>query len=166
MELFTRQKGWVKKGCPAFTILLAGRTTFQTILTGFTGGFVADVYRLPGMGCEHHTAGRCLYEEHLNPGYVTAWRCRVMLHWEDAFDEFLARAECFGVTQDAVPDLWRRKFERMVRKTFACDKYVLHAEVPPPACAHECDGICRSALPRCQGRCRHYAVDRDDASAR
>ncbi len=123
---------------------------------------MADVKRLPGDGCRHHTCGHCLYEENLNPGYESRWKCRVLLHWEAAFDDFLARAECFGVAQDAVPDLWGRQFERMARKTFDCEQYVYCPECDIPACIHALDGLCRASLPLCEGRCRHFQVNEPD----
>ncbi|QGY41299.1 hypothetical protein GM415_14570 [Pseudodesulfovibrio cashew] len=118
---------------------------------------MGDVKRLPGKGCRHHTTGRCLYQEHLNPGYSAEWRCRVLARWEDAYDDFLLRAESFGVSQDAVPDLWGRKFQRMARQVFDCQDYVHSVNGGPPACAHALDGLCRLALPPCPGRCRHFS---------
>lgn len=123
---------------------------------------MTEVKRLPGHGCRHHNAKRCLYEEHLNPGYTTGWRCRVLAHWESAFDDFLARAESFGVKQEAVPGLWNRKFERLARDTFQCDDFSYAEGAELPACAHVTDGICRLLLPECEGRCRHYALDKDE----
>jgi len=123
---------------------------------------MADVKRLPGDGCRHHTNQRCLYEEHLNPGYGTSWRCRVLMRWETAFDEFLERAEAFNVAQDAVPDLWGRKFERMARQAFDCEEYVFVQGGEAPACAHILDGLCHLALPPCEGRCRHFAMKNNE----
>jgi len=119
---------------------------------------MADVIRLPGDGCLHHIRGRCLYQEHLNPGYSTEWQCRVLLHWEDAYDNFLLRADALNVSQDAVPDLWGRQFERLARQTFDCDKYKYGPDCGVPACSHVHDGLCHQALPQCQGRCRHFAL--------
>jgi len=123
---------------------------------------MADVKRLPGHGCLYHTFGRCLYEEYLNPGYATSWRCRVLMRWETAFDDFLGRAEAFGVNQDAVPDLWGRKFERLARQAFDCEEYIYCHGADVPACLHAMDGLCRNSLPSCDGRCRHYVIDKND----
>ncbi len=120
---------------------------------------MAEVKRLPGYGCRHHTSGRCLYQEHLNPGYATDWKCRVLLRWEVAFDEFLERAEIFGVSQQAVPDLWERKFNRLAREAFDCKQYRHCAGADAPACLHAYDGLCRQELPECEGRCRHFQVE-------
>lgn len=118
-----------------------------------------SVSRLPGQGCQHHAGGRCFYEERLNPGYTQGWRCRVLLRWESAFDEFLARAETFGVEQEAVPDLWERQFERMARDVFKCEQYSYCNGSQAPACIHDADGVCKMELPRCEGRCRHYKIE-------
>lgn len=123
---------------------------------------MADVKRLPGQGCRHYAGGRCLYQEHLNPGYSVDFRCRVLLRWEDAFDDFLLRAEAMNVAQDAVPDLWGRKFERLARQAFDCSEYVYSPDCNAPACIHVHDGLCRPALPVCEGRCRHYAKEDND----
>jgi len=124
-----------------------------------TGLFMGDITRLPGQGCQHHLSGHCLYEERLNPGYMQDWRCRVLSRWESAFDDFLARAESFGIKPDAVPDLWGRQFERMARDVFDCKQYVCCHAGEPPACIHELDGLCMLVLPECRGRCRHYKVE-------
>lgn len=118
---------------------------------------MADIMRMPGDNCRHHTLGRCLYEEYLNPGYSSEWRCRVLACWESAFDDFLVRAELFGVAQEAVPDLWERRFERIARAV-DCEEYALCREADSPACAHVLNGLCRLALPLCEGRCRHYEL--------
>lgn len=123
---------------------------------------MADVKRLPANGCRHHINQRCLYQEHLNPGYTTSWRCRVLMRWETTFDEFLERAEAFDVAQDAVPDLWGRKFERMARQAFDCEKYVFLQGGDVPACAHVLDGLCHLTLPVCEGRCRHFVIEKNE----
>lgn len=117
---------------------------------------MAEIARLPGEGCRHFDAGRCLYEEHLNPGYDAGYRCLVLEHWAEAFDEFLLRAEAFRVEQDAVSGLWARQFQRLARTTLHCDRHEFFAEAEAPACRHVSDGLCRLNLPACEGRCRHF----------
>lgn len=115
--------------------------------------------RLPGDDCYHFFAGRCLYEERLNPGYRQSYRCQVLARWETAYDDFLTRAEAMGIEQEQVPDLWERQFQRMVRDTFHCQTHVYNHDHRPPACGHELDGLCILGLPKCEGRCRHYQLD-------
>ena len=117
---------------------------------------MGSITQLPGSECQHYAGGRCLYEERLNPGYVQDWRCLVLLKWESAFDDFLARAESFGIVQDAVPGIWERQFERMARDVFDCEHYVYSYGGEAPACMNALDGLCMLVLPECPGRCRHY----------
>ncbi|SOB57766.1 conserved protein of unknown function [Pseudodesulfovibrio profundus] len=121
---------------------------------------MAEIEKLPGLGCRHFAAGRCLYQEHLNPGYNQKWRCRVISRWEAAFDSFVERAECFNVSQEAVPDLWQMRFSRMAREVLQCEDYVFHQEGGVVDCTHVQDDICVLLLPLCQGRCRHYSLNK------
>jgi hypothetical protein len=120
---------------------------------------MGDIIRLPGSGCQHFAGGRCLYEERLNPGYTDCWQCSVLVRWESAFDDFLERAESFGVGQDAIPDLWERQFERMARGVFDCKEYTYSHGAEAPACVYGLDGVCLLSLPECKGRCRRYLVE-------
>ncbi|WFS64118.1 hypothetical protein LF599_08160 [Pseudodesulfovibrio thermohalotolerans] len=125
---------------------------------------MSKISRLPGTDCRHHLNGRCLYEEWLNPGYTKSWRCQVTARWESSFDDFLRRAEFFGVAEDAAPDLWGRQFQRMARETFHCGMYKYRPGAPVPGCGHHLDGVCVMGLPRCSGRCRHYSLNTDEQS--
>ncbi|WP_419787772.1 hypothetical protein [Pseudodesulfovibrio sp.] len=117
---------------------------------------MAEIARLPGEGCRHFQCGRCLYEEHLNPGYDAGYRCDVLEHWADAYEAFLVRAESFRVEPDAVPELWALQFQRLARKTFRCERFEYDAEAGAPACLHVAESLCLLCLPVCEGRCRHY----------
>ncbi|MUM78365.1 hypothetical protein GKC30_12040 [Pseudodesulfovibrio sp. F-1] len=118
---------------------------------------MADILSLPGDVCRHHMRGRCLYEEHLNPGYCAAWRCMAIARWESAFDDFLVRAERFDLGQEQAASLWERRFSRMIR-SFDCERYEPDSGEEMPACVHLCDGLCCQALPPCEGRCRHFRL--------
>jgi len=118
---------------------------------------MADILPLPGDVCHHHVRGRCLYEEHLNPGYSSAWRCRAISGWESAFDDFLVRAERFDLSQGQAASLWERRFIRMIRSC-DCDRYEPDGGADLPACVHVRDGLCCLALPPCPGRCRHFRL--------
>lgn len=119
---------------------------------------MGEIKHLPGNECQHYVRGRCFYEERLNPGYAEHWRCQVLARWESAFDDFLSRAEYFGVAQDAVPDLWGRQFQRLARDVFHCRNYTYSHEAEVPACRQHVDGVCIMSLPRCMGRCRHFMI--------
>ena len=80
-----------------------------------------DDSRHPDRGeCQFHMEGRCLYEERLNPGYHSGFRCRVLEEWEQAYDEFLGRVEAFGLDASALGPLWTRQFARLVRRQPNC----------------------------------------------
>ncbi|BCS87007.1 hypothetical protein [Pseudodesulfovibrio sediminis] len=120
---------------------------------------MGNIKRLPGDSCRHYALGHCSYQEWLNPGYTRSWRCQVIERWESAFDDFLARAEGFGVEQDAVPDLWNRQFQRLAREVFHCQRYVFEPGAPALACRHQAEGVCILSQPKCHGRCRHFERD-------
>ncbi|MCJ2163699.1 MULTISPECIES: hypothetical protein [unclassified Pseudodesulfovibrio] len=120
------------------------------------------ITRLPGDGCRYCLNGRCLYEEQLNPGYTQSWRCQVTARWESAYDDFLSRADCFGVEESAVPDIWARQFQRMARDVFHCQRYLYDHGAQAPACLNHLHGVCIVALPKCEGRCRHYLAETDE----
>jgi len=117
---------------------------------------MGKITRLPGCECRSFIHGRCLYEEQLNPGYTQSWRCQVTARWESDYDDFLRRAEFFGVDEAAVPDLWGRRFQRMARDVFHCQRYVYDPDAHVLGCRNHWDGICIMDLPKCGGRCRHY----------
>lgn len=123
---------------------------------------MGTITRLPGTTCRFFISGRCQYEEQLNPGYTQSWRCQVTARWETAFDEFLTRAEEFGVEEDAVPDLWSAQFQRMARDVFHCKRYVFDHGAPAPSCRNHAAGVCIMDLPKCPGRCRHFRPESDD----
>jgi len=120
---------------------------------------MGDMKKLPGDECKHFALGRCFYEEWLNPGYTKSWRCQVLARWETAFDEFMVRAENFGVEQEAVPGLWENQFQRMARDVFHCQRYIFDPNGTAPACRHQKAGVCIMSLPKCAGRCRHFKLD-------
>lgn len=117
----------------------------------------ANVSRLPGRHCVHYRRGRCLYQESLNPGYHTAWRCRVLGALEDEYDSVLTRAEAFGLGEKKAAELIRMRLGR-------------GTPVRMPECAVgsrmtledalACDGLvdqaCLWRLPECPGRCHRY----------
>lgn len=119
---------------------------------------MADVTKLPAETCRFHLKGKCLYEERLNPGYERQWRCLVMTRWEEIFDEFLRRAEAFGIEYDRVLQLWEARFQRLIDADPECEEFELEGAVTPPCCAHEYDALCLLELPLCDGRCRHFLL--------
>lgn len=119
---------------------------------------MAEVKRMPAQSCRHHIKGRCLYEELLNPGYEQQWRCVVMLRWEEVFDEFLHRAEAFGVDHERVGKLWEIRFKRLAGDTPDCERFQSDPTNDPPCCMHHYEALCLLDLPLCEGRCRHFCT--------
>lgn len=122
----------------------------------------AKIVRLPAAGCRSLFQGRCLYEEQLNPGLSTAWRCQVLRRWEAVYDEFLDRAENFGLAEASVPELWRRRFERLAEESVACPDYSQAPGGDMPECLHLFADLCLLRLPVCEGKCRNYRLHGKD----
>ena len=118
--------------------------------------------RLPGTACRHYERGRCLYEEALNPGYHRQWRCAVLLGWEAAYDEFLERADSFGLGESELPGLMRRRFERLTDGEVACADYQGGADASLPECRLLVGDLCLLRLPECSGVCRRFAPNTTD----
>ncbi|MFW5837837.1 MAG: hypothetical protein ACOCVM_07490 [Desulfovibrionaceae bacterium] len=116
------------------------------------------VRRLPGTGCEHYLAGRCLYEERLNPGLDESRRCAAMQEWMREHDDFLNRAEAFGLDEQRAGELWSRKLERLSHLERDCPGFEPTGCAVLPECGRHLDGLCVSALPPCQGKCRHFKL--------
>ena len=117
---------------------------------------VAVVTRLPGLGCRHFLAGRCLYEEHLNPGFAIAFRCSVLVHLERDFDDFLRRAEAMALSEEQAGKLWQTRFPTTLAKQETCRGYRPGDTTSFPDCANAAGELCLLALPICPGRCQRY----------
>ncbi|MEF2144449.1 MAG: hypothetical protein V3573_03305 [Desulfovibrionaceae bacterium] len=120
------------------------------------------VRRMPGGSCRFFAAGRCLYDERLNPGYDESLQCRYFLLWEKEFDEFLDRAENFALGQGQAAELWERRFERLGKGETACKDYCYREDGGEQRCLNGYKHFCLLALPKCTGRCRHYESLRED----
>ena len=121
----------------------------------------AKVLKFPGAGCRHYLHGRCLYEEHLNPGFRRSYRCGVLEGWEAQFESFVDRAEAFGIGQAQAGGLWSRRFEGLVSGRRDCAEFIPEAdaarsESEPMGCALFMEGFCLIRLPRCQGVCPRH----------
>jgi len=116
------------------------------------------VVRLPAFGCRSYHQGRCLYEEQLNPGLNTAWRCTVQARWERVYDDFLNRAENFGLDETELARLWRLRFERLAEEPVDCPDFVLALVETLPECRQLFVDICLLRLPECPGHCVNYRL--------
>lgn len=112
--------------------------------------------RLPGEGCPHCRAGRCLYEERLNPGLREANRCAVLNRLCRAFDDFVLRADNLGLTDEQAEALWQARFPATLAKEGNCQDYLPDDTTSFPDCVHAAGDLCLLALPLCPGRCPRY----------
>jgi len=122
------------------------------------GATRGTLVRLPAVGCVHFHAGRCLYEERLNPGLHTAWRCTVLARWETVYDEFLDRAENFGLSEAELGLLWSRRFERLAEESVPCPDVREGDSESMPECLHLLEELCLLRLPECAGPCERFRL--------
>lgn len=113
----------------------------------------AALTRLPGQGCRHYLSGRCLYEEHCNPGLDEGARCVVLRRLGRAFDAFLLRADNMGLTDAQAGRAWQARFPATLAKEGNCQDYLPGGTTSFPDCAHAAGELCLLALPACPGRC-------------
>jgi hypothetical protein len=111
----------------------------------------------PGASCDHYRAGRCLYEERLNPGLDVSLRCVAMLACEAAFDGFLAQADNFDLSDGRTVAIWEQRFEKLAAKNPDCELFAPAPGQDFPRCAHFDGELCLMRLPVCPGVCRNYA---------
>ena len=116
----------------------------------------ARLTRLPGRGCPHCLAGRCLYEEHLNPGLREANRCAVLNRLCRAFDDFVLRADNLGLTDEQAEALWQARFPATLAKEGNCQDYLPDDTTSFPDCVHAAGELCLLVFPPCPGRCPRY----------
>jgi len=119
------------------------------------------VTSLPGCGCRHYQSGRCLYEEHLNPGLCEKYRCAVLTRLGRVFDEFLLRAENMGLSEEQAGRLWQARFPATLAKEGNCQDYLPSDTTSFPDCQNASGELCLLALPACPGRCFRFLTCRD-----
>ncbi len=116
---------------------------------------VKKVRRMPGTACRYFEQGRCLYEERLNPGYNRAWRCRVLLRWEEAYDTFLAQADNFVIDPETAAGIWQQRLGELMRQGHGCPDHEPGGR-DMTGCGRNLGGLCLTALPPCPGQCRRF----------
>ncbi|MHC1789166.1 hypothetical protein [Solidesulfovibrio sp.] len=112
--------------------------------------------RLPGEGCRHWQGGRCLCEEHRNPGLDQGNVCAVIDRLGRAFDDFALRADNLGLPDAQAKALWQARFPALLAKEGNCQDYLPGDTTSFPDCAHIAGDLCLLALPPCPGRCRRF----------
>jgi len=114
------------------------------------------IRRLPGKSCVYYKSGRCLYEERLNPGFHRQWRCKILLRWEAAYDNFLLQADIFNLDQETATRIWEERLRRLMRSGRKCPDFILGGDDEITGCASLFGSLCLKLLPLCDGQCRLY----------
>jgi len=114
--------------------------------------------RFPAVGCRFFHSGRCLFEELLNPGLHTEWRCLVLARWESVYDEFIDRAENFGLSESELGALWHKRFERLADEAVPCEDLRAGDGESMPECRYLQEDICLLRLPVCAGQCERFRL--------
>lgn len=115
------------------------------------------VLRLPGDGCRFLAAGRCLYEERINPGLCREFACTVLAALENHFDEFVVRGEILGLSSEQAGRIWEQRMAKALNIGWDCANFTAPQDDAEDAlCLHFFEGICLLRMPACPGRCRRY----------
>lgn len=126
------------------------------------------VLLLPGRACSFYILGVCFYPEAVRPGYDPAYRCGCLLRLTERWDDFLDRAEAFGLSEETAGRIWNARANTFLYSRKDCPS----ARMPLPlenddassfdeegevlGCPHLRQGACLLTLPRCEGICMHY----------
>ena len=128
----------------------------------------------PGHACRFYIQGACFYEEALRPGSAPEFRCGPLLRLIERWDDFIDRAEAFGLSEEAAGRIWNARREGEPPLWNQC----LSVQTPTPAvrdsrradesyaseesfaCPHLKSGCCLLALPRCNGVCERHSIRR------
>lgn len=121
---------------------------------------MSQVLRLPAPGCSHFLRGRCLYEEHLNPGYHADYRCVVLTRLGEVYDTFLNQADAFGLDEALAGDIWQKRLGQLSEADTGCQEHEPGDTEGFPDCAHCLGDVCVLRLPACGGRCQHFSTSK------
>ncbi len=117
---------------------------------------MGKVSRFSGTGCRFYRQGACLYGEKLNPGLEEGWRCAVFTGWEEAYEDYIGRADNFNLEPAEAAKIWKVKFERLAREEWGCRDYRHDGSGELPGCVHLHECLCLKALPPCDGVCINF----------
>lgn len=121
---------------------------------------MSRLLHLPGRGCRHWSAGRCLYEEHINPGLELEFRCTLLCCYEKRLDDFVQQVERFGLPEEEAGRIWRDRIAQSVDNDWECGDFLPLEDVSGQTmCRHFREGLCLLRLPVCSGRCRRFELE-------
>jgi hypothetical protein len=121
----------------------------------------AKITPFPGDACAFFLAGRCVLAERQNPGLDPGIRCKVLLGWESAWDDFLTRADAFGLEERTAARIWEDRLRLLVESGPDCAEFAAGPDTEATGCAHSREDLCLMRLPACAGRCKDFRA-RDD----
>ena len=120
----------------------------------------------PGHACAFYIQGVCFYQEAARPGCNPAYRCVRLSQLLDRWDDFLDRAEAFGLSEETAARIWSARMEGFVLRCKDCPcaaRFPAAAGAPPAdaegavlGCPHLRQGACLLTMPGCEGVCAHY----------
>ena len=117
----------------------------------------------PVRACRYCRDGRCTYAESRNPGLDPGLRCAVLAALTEKWDDFLDRAELFGLSESAASRIWNNRTHGSVFTETPCPGMAREAGVKRPAglpdiaeCPYRADDACLLSMPGCSGRCEHF----------
>ena len=119
----------------------------------------------PGHACAFYIQGLCLYPEAARPGFDSAYRCVRLAQVLDGWDDFLDRAEAFGLSEETAARIWSARMDGFVLRRKDCPSPArfpavagasVDAEGAVLGCPHLWQGACLLALPGCEGVCARY----------
>ncbi|SDN33172.1 hypothetical protein SAMN04488516_101424 [Desulfonauticus submarinus] len=119
---------------------------------------MAKIVYLPAKDCIFFRLGFCLYEEILNPGYFTKFRCKILQKWEKDYDNLLDRAEIFGLDLEMVEKIWSKGDLQRYEEMKTCSRF---QEGGDSLCRYLYGDICLLNLPECKGRCDFFQLSGD-----
>lgn len=121
-----------------------------------------------GHACVFYIQGVCFHPEAARPGFDPAWRCVRLTQLLERWDDFLDRAEAFGLAEETAARIWSARMNGFVLRRKDCPSPARFsaAGAPPPGvedaegealgCPHLWRGVCLLALPECRGACERY----------
>lgn len=115
----------------------------------------------PAYRCRFYSYGVCLHEELVNPDLREEYRCRRLAVLVRDWDEFINRADAFGLSEEEAARIWEERFHRNLDSDAACPHMRPDFREGGDVLL-DCRSLYRNAclllMPSCQGRCEHFAV--------
>lgn len=114
--------------------------------------------------CRFYAQGACARGEILNPGLEERHLCARLAKWMREWDDFLDRADSFGLSEDLASRIWNARKYKLAAAPELCPPESFcgisagkHPPDTPAQCRHMRQGACLLTMPRCRGICEHYA---------